>query len=115
RFLLDEDVYPRLFLPRGLPYAFSTVLHYTLLLIGFFTAVGALGYDLSQFTILAGAFGVGLGFGLQNIVNNFVSGIILLFERPLKLGDLIQWGDTEGIVRHIGIRASVVRSVNGSE
>jgi small-conductance mechanosensitive channel len=115
RFLLDEDVYPRLQLPRGLPYAISSVLHYTVLLIGFFTAVGALGYDLTKFTILAGAFGVGLGFGLQNIVNNFVSGIILLFERPLQVGDTIEIDGLTGVVRRIGIRASVIRTTTGSE
>jgi small-conductance mechanosensitive channel len=115
RFLLDEDVYPRLQLPRGLPYAISSVLHYTVLLIGFFTAVGALGYDLTKFTILAGAFGVGLGFGLQNIVNNFVSGIILLFERPLQVGDTIEIDGLTGVVRRIGIRASIIRTTTGSE
>ena len=115
RFLLDEDVYPRLQLPRGLPYAISSVLHYTVLLMGFFTAVGALGYDLTKFTILAGAFGVGLGFGLQNIVNNFVSGIILLFERPLQVGDTIEIDGLTGVVRRIGIRASVIRTTTGSE
>ena len=115
RFLLEEDVYPRLLLPRGLPYAFSMVFHYIVLVIGFFTAVGTLGYDLTKFTILAGAFGVGLGFGLQNIVNNFVSGIILLFERPIKLGDTIEIDGLTGTVRQIGIRASVVRTTTGAE
>lgn len=115
RFLLNEDVYPRLAMPRGLPYAISSVLHYTVLLIGFFTAVGSLGYDLTKFTILAGAFGVGLGFGLQNIVNNFVSGIILLFERPLQVGDTIEIDGMTGVVRRIGIRASVIRTITGSE
>src|SRR5690606_34895215 len=83
RFLLEEEVYPRQMLGRGLPYAISTVLNYTILLIGFFIALAAIGLDLTKFTVLAGAFGVGIGFGLQNIVNNFVSGLILLFERPV--------------------------------
>ncbi len=115
RFVLEEDVYPRMMLPRGLPHAFSMVFHYVVLLIGFFTAVGTLGYDLTKFTILAGAFGVGLGFGLQNIVNNFVSGIILLFERPIKLGDTIEIDGLTGTVRQIGIRASVIRTTTGAE
>jgi small-conductance mechanosensitive channel len=58
---------------------------------------------------------VGLGFGLQNIMNNFVSGIILLFERPIKVGDVIQVDTTLGTVESIGIRASVIRMTNGSE
>jgi len=115
RFLLEEDVYPRVGLARGLPYAVSTMLHYAILLIGFFTAVGALGYDLTKFTILAGAFGVGLGFGLQNIVNNFVSGIILLFERPVKVGDVVEIDNLQGVVTRIGIRASFIRTHAGAD
>jgi small-conductance mechanosensitive channel len=115
RFLLEEDVYPRVHLAPGLPYAVSTVLHYLVLLVGFFAAVAALGFDMTRFTILASAFGVGLGFGLQNIVNNFVSGIIVLFERPVKVGDAIQMGEAAGVVKRIGIRASVVRMGNGSD
>lgn len=114
RFLLQEDIFPRVQLAPGLPYAVSNIVHYVVLIIGFFAAVSALGYDLSKFTILAGAFGVGLGFGLQNIVNNFVSGIILLFERPVKVGDVVQFGDQVGTVSRIGIRASTVRTSVGS-
>ena len=99
RFLLEEDVYGRLKLSRGLPYAISSVLHYTVLMIGFFIALAALGVDMTKFTILAGAFSVGVGFGLQNVINNFVSGLIVLFERPIKVGDVIQVGDAIGSVK----------------
>jgi potassium efflux system protein len=116
RFVLQEEVYPHLQLGRGIPYAVSMMVHYTILLIGFFAAVAATGAPLSQFAFLAGAFGVGLGFGMQNIMNNFVSGIILLFERPVKVGDIIQMdAATTGTVERIGIRASVIRLTNGSE
>ena len=115
RFLLQEDVYDRLKLSRGLPYAISSVLHYTVLMIGFFIALAALGVDMTKFTILAGAFSVGVGFGLQNVINNFVSGLIVLFERPIKVGDVIQVGDAIGSVKKIGIRASVVHAQDGSD
>ena len=105
RFLLEEDVYHHLHLAAGLPYAISTMLHYVILLIGFFVALGALGIDLTKVTIL-GAFSVGIGFGLQNVINNFVSGLILLFERPIKVGDVIEVGGNVGEVTRIGIRAS---------
>jgi small-conductance mechanosensitive channel len=100
---------------RGVPYAASTMVHYTVLLIGFFAAVAATGAPLSQFSFLAGAFGVGLGFGLQNIFNNFVSGVILLFERPINVGDTVQIGTDVGTVERIGIRASIILLGNGSE
>lgn len=111
RFLLSEEVYPRVKLPRGIPYAVSTMIHYVILFIAFLSSVG----DMSKFTVLAGAFGVGLGFGLQNIFNNFVSGLILLFERPVKVGDVVQIGSEIGTVERIGIRASVIRTEAGSE
>lgn len=115
RFLLEEDVYPRLTLERGVSYAVSTVLNYAILLTGFLLAVAALGMDLTKFTILAGAFGVGLGFGLQNIFNNFVSGLIVLFERPVKIGDVIRTNEAEGVVKRIGIRASIISGWDGSD
>lgn len=115
RFFLNEEVYERVNLSPGLPYAISTILNYLVLLVGFLIALGLLGVDLRNISIVAGAFSVGLGFGLQNIINNFVSGIILLFERPVKVGDVIQIGEAVGEVRRIGIRASIVRIRDGSD
>ncbi len=115
RFTLEEDVYPRFSISRGLPYAISTVLHYALIVLGFLLALAIIGIDLTKFTIIAGAFGVGIGFGLQNIVNNFVSGIILLFERPVNVGDTVQVGTDLGDLTKIGLRASVIRTLDGSE
>lgn len=114
RFTLEEEFYPRAGLARGLTYAISTVLHYVILVVGFVIAIAALGVDMTRFTILAGAVGVGLGFGMQNIVNNFVSGLIVLFERPVEVGDLVQLGDTTGTVERIGIRATVIRTTSGA-
>lgn len=115
RFILAEDVYPRFSLARGVPYAVSTLVHYTLLIFGFFLAFAAMGLDLNRFTILAGAFGVGIGFGMQNIINNFISGIILLFERPIQVGDVVQLGVLQGEVTRIGIRSSAIRTAEGAE
>ncbi len=115
RFALEEDVYPRLPMGRGLPYAISSLLHYAILLLGFLVAIGAMGVDLNRLTLLTGAFGVGVGFGLQTIVSNFVSGIILLLERPIQVGDAIQMGDLDGEVRRIGIRSTTVHTWRGAE
>src|SRR5262249_19560221 len=76
RFFLQEEIYDRFHLARGPAYAVSTLVHYVVLLVGFYIAIAALGADMTKFAILAGAFGVGAGFGLQNIFNNFFSGLI---------------------------------------
>jgi len=115
RFVLREDVYPRAGLPRGLPYALSSMVHYTVVLIGFLFAVAALGFDLTRITILAGALGVGVGIGLQGVVANFVAGLILLLERRIRVGDAIETGDLQGEVREIGFRASTIRTGVGAE
>ncbi|MFN8391205.1 MAG: mechanosensitive ion channel [Bdellovibrionota bacterium] len=115
RWVLEEELYPLASVSRGLSYAISRVFHYLVMLIGFFLAMAALGLDMTKFTVLAGAVGVGVGFGLQNIINNFFSGLIVLFERPVRVGDVIQIGDVEGVVERIGIRASFIRTTHGSE
>ena len=115
RFVLEEEIFPKLHLERGLPYAINRVVHYLVLLSGFVIALGAMGVDMTKFTILAGAFSVGIGFGLQNIVNNFISGLIVLFERPIKVGDTVEIDGQTGRVQRIGIRASVVQSTSGAE
>ena len=115
RFLLEEDIYYHWHLARGIPQAISTMVHYAFLLLGFFVGLAVLGVDLTKVTILAGAFTVGVGFGLQTVINNFVCGLILLFERPIKVGDVIQIDTDIGEVRRIGIRACIIRTTDGSE
>jgi small-conductance mechanosensitive channel len=115
RVVLREELYSRLPLPRGAPYAISTVVHYLLVLTGFLFAVAALGVDPNRITILAGALGVGVGIGLQGAVANFVSGLILLLERRLQVGDFVQLGSLEGELREIGSRASTIRTWDGAD
>jgi small-conductance mechanosensitive channel len=115
RLVLEEDVFPRTRLGRGIPYAISATIQYVVLFVGFVMALGAAGFDLSNVTLLAGAFGVGIGFGLQNVVNNFTSGLVLLFERPIQVGDTVQVGEVMGEIRRIGLRSSTLRSWQGAE
>jgi potassium efflux system protein len=114
-FFLKKVVLPKLPLNRGVPYAISTVTYYVLLLLVAIAALSAAGVELNKFTVLTGALGVGLGFGLQNIVNNFVSGLILLFERPIHVGDTVDVGGLVGMVRRIGARSSTILTFQGAE
>ena len=115
RVILGEEILPRLKLSSGLPNAIATITHYVLLVLIFLLALAAAGVELSKFTILTGALGVGLGFGLQNVVNNFVSGLILLFERPVRIGDLLEIGGVSGAVTKIGFRSSTLHAFDGSD
>jgi small-conductance mechanosensitive channel len=115
RFVLNEEVYPRTRITAGTSYAASYLLHYVILAVGFMAALGMMGVDFTHVTVLVSAFGVGLGFGLQSVVHNFVSGLILLFERPVHVGDAIETDTIQGEIKRIGIRASVVRTWQGAE
>lgn len=86
-----------------------------IIIAGFLLAVAASGLPLDKLTIVFSALGVGIGLGLQNIVNNFVSGIILIFERPFHIGDTIEVGDKLGIVKNISVRSSVIQTGKGAE
>ncbi len=92
----------------GVRLAVGTIIRYGILILGLIIVIQTVGINLSAITILFGALGIGIGFGLQNVTNNFVSGIIILFERPIKVGDRIQVGDVFGDVVSISMRATVV-------
>lgn len=96
----------------GLQYAFVRISHYLMLIIGVIVATQFVGIDLSGLLVIFGFLSVGVGFGLQNLTSNFISGIILLFERPIKVGDRVTVGDVEGDVEEINIRSTTVRSLN---
>lgn len=115
RFFLTAGLEERLAWQRGKSEAISKIVHYAILTGGFFVALGASGIDLTKVTIVVGAIGVGVGLGLQNVINNFVSGLILLFERPLHVGDKVTVGATSGEVSDIGIRASTIRTWDGAD
>jgi small-conductance mechanosensitive channel len=85
-----------------------SIVRYTLLIVGTVVILQAFGIRLTAFTVLAGAIGVGVGFGLQQIINNFIAGVIIMFERPIKIGDRIELGALEGNVTQIGMRRTTV-------
>ena len=115
RFMLEGDVLPRLNLARGVPGAISTISSYLIIAFGILVAIMGAGIDLNSFALLAGALGVGIGFGLQDIVKNFISGLIIIFERPIQVGDAVQVEELSGKVKQIGIRSSIVKTWEGAE
>ena len=108
--LLTENVLAKRNVEAGVSIAVSRLLHYALVAIGFVLALVVLGVDLTKMTLLVSALGVGIGFGLQTIVNNFVCGLILLFERPLRVGDTIELGGQGVKIAKIGLRSTTVRT-----
>ena len=90
----------------------STVGRYLLLFLGLLAILQSFGIDVSSLAILASFFGVGIGFGLQNIANNFVSGLIVIFERPIKVGDFVQVGDLVGTIKKIGLRSTEITTLD---
>jgi len=107
RFLVKQ-VLKKTQIAQGTKESIATIVKYVLILGGFFSILQTQGIDLSAFGVLAGAIGVGIGFGLQNITNNFISGLIILFEQPIKVGDRIEVGEVSGDVVQINARATTV-------
>jgi small-conductance mechanosensitive channel len=102
-------------LPRGGAPAISLLLRIIIISIGFYLAMRSAGVDVSKLEFMFGALGVGIGFGLQNVVQNFIAGLILAFERPINLGDTIEIDQEKGVVTNIGVRSSNIRTYSGSE
>jgi len=115
--LLRDDVFPRFDMSPGRADAYATLAQWATLLAGLLFAAASAGLGGSQLAVVAGALSVGIGFGLQNIVNNFVSGFILIFEQPIKAGDKIEIRGINllGEVKRIGIRSSTIRTFDGAD
>jgi small-conductance mechanosensitive channel len=115
RQVLAEDIIPSLSLPRGVGNSVSSLSYYGVLMLGLLAALSAAGFQVGQLTLVFGALGVGIGFGLQDVVRNFVAGMILMFERPIQRGDTIEVAGMVGQVREIGLRATTVTTFDGAD
>ena len=115
RAFLMQVVLPRYAVKSGTQISISRLAHYAIFTSGFFLLLKIFGWNLSHIAILGGALSVGIGFGLQDIANNFVSGLILLFERPIKVGDIIEMGEDFGEVKELGLRATIVQTYDDAE
>jgi small-conductance mechanosensitive channel len=108
--LLEDRVLVHTHLDVGAKQAAGAITRYTLLLIGILIILQTVGINLTTLNVIAGAVGIGVGFGLQNIASNFISGLIILFERPIKVGDRIVVSSIEGDVVEVGARSTTVVS-----
>ena len=115
RTLLEIEIFARFEFPRGVPTAILTTMNYIIIITGTIIAFSSLGVTTQQFALIFGALGVGIGFGLRNIIANFISGIIMVFERPIQIGDTIEVDKTVGKVQNIGARSSTIKTFDGSE
>ncbi|MCK5815976.1 MAG: mechanosensitive ion channel [Flavobacteriaceae bacterium] len=114
-FILNGEVLAFLKLPKGIPAAISLVIRYFIIGFGFVLALSSLGVNLGKFNLMAGALGLGIGFGLQTIISNFISGLILVFERPILPGDTVEVNNLLGVVKKIGVRSSKISTFDGAE
>jgi len=113
RVWIADQLLARTRLETGARHAVGSIVRYSVIAVGFVIILQTAGIDLTALNVLAGAVGIGLGFGLQNIVSNFISGLIILFERPIKVGDRIVVGTVEGdVVRISGRSTEVVTNDN---
>ncbi|MBF0449764.1 MAG: mechanosensitive ion channel [Candidatus Magnetomorum sp.] len=99
---------------KGIQDTISTITAYSFWVFGIIIALNAVGISTTSLTVAFGALGIGLGFGLQNIFNNFISGLILLFERPIQVGDWVEINGTWGSVQKINVRSTIVQSVDNA-
>jgi small-conductance mechanosensitive channel len=113
--LLMDGILARRQVETGVRVSIAKLVHYVLIFIGFVVALLALGFEFTKLTIILSALGVGIGFGLQGVVNNFVSGLILLFERPVRVGDYIEIGPNWAEIQKIGLRATTVQTFDQAD
>jgi len=107
---LQRNVYSKTEIEKGAQYTLSRLVRYVTVTIGFLIGLQMIGFDLSVLTVFGGLFGVGIGFGLQNIFSNFASGLILLLERPIQVGDIVELDGILGKVEEIRFRVAVVNT-----
>lgn len=115
RIVLDLEVFSRYELPRGVPTAIQMMVRYLIITVGILLSLSVLGIKMGDLSLLAGALGVGIGFGLRNIMANFVSGVLMIFERPVQQGDVVEVDKIFGDVQRIGVRATTIKTYDGSE
>ena len=116
RWVLERQIGSRVEeIPEGVLHVIGNLARYAIIFTGWFIGLRSVGFQLDSVLVMFGALGVGMGFGLQNIANNFVSGVILLVERPIKVGDVVSVAGELGTVERVGIRATTLRKFDQTQ
>ncbi len=115
KYMLKDEVLPRFIKFRGIPNAIASTVFYLIILLGFLIAAFSTGIEWSKINLALGAIGVGVGFGLQNLVYNFIAGLVLTYERPVQVGDVIEIHTLRGEIKEIGVRSSRLQTYDGAE
>ncbi len=113
--VLMDKVLVRRQVEKGVRLSIGRLVHYFFIFAGFLLALATLGIEITKLTIMLSALGVGIGFGLQGVVNNFVSGLILLFERPVRVGDYIEIGGQWSEIKRMGLRSTIVQTFDNAD
>ncbi|MHC4741491.1 MAG: mechanosensitive ion channel domain-containing protein [Planctomycetota bacterium] len=113
--LMVNEVFARRRVAHGVRLSIARLVHYVVMLIGFMIVISILGVDVTKLTIVLSALGVGIGFGLQAVVGNFICGLILLFERPVRVGDMIELDGKWAEIRRIGLRSTTVKTLDEAD
>lgn len=114
KLLIDQLLFKRS-VGVGARISIARLMHYFIIVVGFLLAISALGIEITKLTIMVSALGVGIGFGLQGIVNNFVCGLVLLFEQPIRVGDMIELEGKWARIMKIGLRATTVQTLDQAD
>ncbi|TNE50365.1 MAG: mechanosensitive ion channel [Deltaproteobacteria bacterium] len=109
---LKQYVYPLFRMHQGTRYAISTLVGYLVIALGFLLGLQVMGIGIGVFAVFAGVLGIGIGFGLQNIANNFISGLLIIFSRPISVGDVIEVSGITGVVREISTRSTTLETID---
>lgn len=113
--MLRQTILPTYGIEAGVQFSIIRLVNYFASIVVFIILLSILGIELTKLTIFGSALGIGVGFGLQAVVNNFVSGLILLFERPIKIGDTVQINSDIGVVQNVGLRSTVIKTFGNAE
>ncbi|AEE53675.1 mechanosensitive ion channel family protein [Haliscomenobacter hydrossis] len=113
KYLLEDEILERFKFEYGVPMAIGHLVHYFLVFLGFLLAAAYVGFDLQKLSLVIGALAIGLGFGLQNFAANILAGLILIFERPFRVGDIVIVNGEEGEILEIKLRSCTIRKIDG--